>query len=407
MTRIHLPRLARVLPPAVIVLLLCCPAAPAADQRPEEIAGKTLVILKDQQKVTVQHRGQVLARYRYAGVPKKPYLAELTAPGGVNVLRDAPADHLHHHGLMFAFNVEGVDFWSENDQCGSQVHQAWKDLRIVSVGGTERAVLIERLVWQTPEGDALLHEQRTLTVVAAADGRPRMLIWQADFTPGEDATAALTISGAKYHGLGMRFIQPMDAADGLHFNAAGGVKVAGTNGKQATWSAYTAPIAEGKKVTVAMFDAPSNPRHPCEWFTMGETPSFAYLSGTLGIGTEPIKLDLGKTLSVRFGVAVFDSAVDAKQVSDAYLRWYRLQAAARTGLAPGLIGRYFIGQPQGKPACVRIDPGVAFDFSGGMPDDRLPTGPFSASWQGLLRVDRDGEYRFFFRPGPAVRQRSA
>ena len=34
---------------------------------------------------------------------------------------------------------------------------------------------------------------------------------------------------------------------------------------------------------------------------------------------------------------------------------------ARPALAPGLIGRYF-GQPLGeKPACVRIDPGVAFD----------------------------------------------
>ena len=56
---------------------------------------------------------------------------------------------------------------------------------------------------------------------------------------------------------------------------------------------------------------------------MGEQPPFAYLSGTLGVGTEPLKLEPGKTMSVSFGVAVFDGAAGASDVSAAYLRWVK------------------------------------------------------------------------------------
>jgi hypothetical protein len=314
-------RSVRLLAAATLLGLLCFSPA-AADQDAKRISGKTLIILRDKQNVIVKQADQRLLRYRYRGTPKKPYLAEMTSPGGVNILRDAPADHLHHPGLMFAWSVNGVDFWAETDDSGLQVHQAWKDLQIDSDGGADRAVLREQLRWQTPSGEVLLKEDRTLTIRAAAKGQPQMLTWQATFTPGKDVTGPLVIAGAKYHGLGMRFVKPMDSG-GLHFNAAGGVKVAGTNGKKARWSAYTAQASPGKKVTVAMFDAPSNPRHPCEWFTMGEKDQFAYLSGTLGVGTEPLKLAPGKTMSIRFGVAVFEGAADARSVNAAYLHWLK------------------------------------------------------------------------------------
>ena len=51
------------------------------------------------------HIGQrLLLHYRYKNVPFKPCVQQLFSPVGVNILRDAPADHLHHHALMFAVN---------------------------------------------------------------------------------------------------------------------------------------------------------------------------------------------------------------------------------------------------------------------------------------------------------------
>jgi hypothetical protein len=306
----------------IFVLTLACFDSAKAGEAVQRITGKSLTILRDQENVIVKQGQQLLVRYRYAKVPSKPYVAEMTSPGGVNILRDAPLDHLHHHGLMFAWRVEGVNFWEEREGCGSEVHQQWKDLQIGGEGA-EQAVLREQLVWQTSDGRSLLQERRTLTILAPAEGQPRMLTWQADFTPSKDAAGPLTVDGTEYNGLGMRMIKPMDAAEGLHFNGAGGLKVAGTNGKRAPWTAYTAPTGAGGKVTVAMFDAPTNPRHPTVWFTMGEEPPFAYLSGTLGVGEEPLELKPGETISVRFGVAIFEGAVDADRVNATYLKWCR------------------------------------------------------------------------------------
>src|SRR4051794_4723093 len=40
--------------------------------------------------------------YAFATNQFKPYVRELYAANGLNVLLDGPADHLHHHGLMYA-----------------------------------------------------------------------------------------------------------------------------------------------------------------------------------------------------------------------------------------------------------------------------------------------------------------
>ena len=42
-------------------------------------------------------------------------------------------------------------------------------------------------------------------------------------------------------------------------------------------------------MTVAMFDHPTNVRHPANWFTM--TEPFAYLCATLGLQHETLKLE--------------------------------------------------------------------------------------------------------------------
>lgn len=66
----------------------------------------------------------------------------------------------------------------------------------------------------------------------------------------------------------------------------------------------------------------------------------------------------------------------------------------RPAVAPGLIGRYFAPAEGAEPRCVRVDPGVAFDWTDGTPDDRLPAGGFRVVWEGLLRVQQRGQYGF-------------
>lgn len=249
--------------------------------------------------------------YRWEGVPFKPYVQELYSPNGVNVLRDAPADHLHHHGLMFAVTVNGVNFWEEHNAPGKQEHISFP----ASAAGT--ISFSEAVQWSGPEkGNIILDEKRTLSAHEVDDAPVTLVTWQSALH-GLDGKPAPTYTGTKYHGLGMRFVESMDKG-GTFFNAAGASGVEGTNDKRANWCAYAA-IADGKPVTVAIFDHPTNERHPATWYTM-DTP-FAYLSATLDLNREPLqKLDLFLT----YGVAVWDGHSTEEQIEETYQRWLKL-----------------------------------------------------------------------------------
>ncbi len=60
------------------------------------------------QSIAVTLADKPVLDYRFANVPFKPYVEKLYTPSGVNVLRDSPHDHQHHHALMFALGVNGV-----------------------------------------------------------------------------------------------------------------------------------------------------------------------------------------------------------------------------------------------------------------------------------------------------------
>ena len=85
---------------------------------------------------------------------------------------------------------------------------------------------------------------------------------------------------------------------------------------------YTAP-ADGKPVTAALFDHPSNPRHPARMFSM-VTP-FAYLSATLNLAKEPMTITKAQPLTVRYGVALWDGKREPAQVQALYRKWLALE----------------------------------------------------------------------------------
>jgi hypothetical protein len=86
------------------------------------------------------------------------------------------------------------------------------------------------------------------------------------------------------------------------------------------WCAYTAN-ADGKPVTVAIFDHPENPRHPATFFTMRKP--FAYLSATLNLHKEPLKVVSDKPLVLRYALAVWDGKVENDRIDEMYKSWTR------------------------------------------------------------------------------------
>jgi hypothetical protein len=270
--------------------------------------------------VLVNQGQRSLLCYRYEDVPFKPYVQQLYSPSGINVLRDAPHDHLHHHALMYAIAVDGINFWEEQNAPGRQLHKRFSDVIIYKDDDAPSAGFVEQIDWINPRSrELLLKESRTIRVYKLDDVEATLLIWQSSFgVPSGKKSMKLT--GSHYFGLGMRFVESMDIG-GQFLNAAGqaGDIVQGTERiTQADWCAYTAE-ADGKPVTIAMFGHPENRRHPTHWFTM--TQPFAYLAATLNLHKEPLEVTSNKPLELRYAAAVWDGRVDKSTIGRVYRRW--------------------------------------------------------------------------------------
>ena len=156
--------------------------------------------------------------------------------------------------------------------------------------------------------------------------RDTLLTWRSRLSTGPNRET-VTLTGHHYFGLGVRFLQVMDKV-GEFTNATGqpGETVRGDERLvPARWCAYSAP-ADGKPVTIAMFDDPKNPRHPARMFTMGKP--FAYLSATLNLWKEPMELKCGSELDLCYGVAVCDGQLTPAAIEKLYQRWLTLRSCS-------------------------------------------------------------------------------
>lgn len=251
---------------------------------------------------------QEVVRFIASPEKHKPYVGLLTTPSGINILRDNVADHLHHHGLMLAFNVEGTNFWEETPGCGIQ--------RVVSSRAAPRRIS-QTIAWVEPTtGRVLLEERRSIAVLRSPDPRATLLSWESRLSvPG---SGSAKVSGAHYHGLGMRFVEAMDG--GVFENAAAdpGAVVRGEERLMAgRWCAYRA-AANGRDLTVAAFDHPENIRS-ATWFTMPRP--FGYLSATLRAHEMPLTIEAGRPLVLRYAVAAWDGHATSEEIQRLYLRW--------------------------------------------------------------------------------------
>jgi hypothetical protein len=268
---------------------------------------------------------EVLA-YRYVESPHKPYVARLFTPSGVQVLRDSPSDHQHHHALMFALAVDSVDFWAEGEGTGRERNRSLAPVDARTKEGLESAGLTQGLEWTGgPDSDVLLLEKRTVMVYEGPALGATLLTWQSRLEPPPGRGSSL-LTGEHYFGLGLRFVKSMDQG-GRFINSEGsaGEPVRGSERLTAArWCAYTA-TADGHMVTVAVFDHPSNPRHPARMFTM--TPPFAYIAATLNLWMEPMMLKAGEVLELYYGVALWDGRAQPAGIDRLYRLWARMVPA--------------------------------------------------------------------------------
>jgi hypothetical protein len=276
---------------------------------------------------SVSYQGRQVLVYAFAPGKFKPYVKALATIKGDNILRDAPFDHLHHHALMYGIRVNGLNFWEETSGCGIQkpVQTAKPELG-ANAQGAPTATLKQTIHWLAPADAwlpdttkaALLIEQRTLTLTVNEARQEVALLWRSAFEVGTRTNQA-TLTGANYHGLGMRFLQELDTY-AAHLNSTGAPDLSGgkQDVSQAKWGAvlFKRP---NNPVTVVLMGSPGNGRGDAWFFTMRQ--AFPYLAATQHLDQEPLVYRAGDKFAVDYLVAVYPEIKTAQALQQRSEQW--------------------------------------------------------------------------------------
>jgi hypothetical protein len=228
-------------------------------------ARKGVVITETEGKLRIEIEGELFAEY-ITSHPNKPFFYPIHGPSGRGMTRNWPMkkapdeaeDHIHHRGLWYSHgNVNGVDFWSESPQAGRIVHERFTQL----LSGPQ-GVIGTRNRWVARDGKTICTDERTYRI-SHREGL-RMLDVEITLHASE---GELRLGDTKEGTMALRIAETMrlkgKVGAGRIVNSEG-VRDGATWGKRAKWVDYHGPV-EGELVGVAIFDHPSNPKHPTWW----------------------------------------------------------------------------------------------------------------------------------------------
>lgn len=249
-----------------LILLIFVGAAPLSAQ---------ITYTESKDRLRVEIGGELFTEYRTDRIV--PCLFPVMSASGSGLTRNFPFedsipgeehDHPHHVSVWFTHGlVNGVDFWAQHlDRKGRIVHQSFgpRTTATNSADGltTHTATFSVNLSWE--EGETVhLNESRTYTITAR--GNTRLIEMKSVLTGVDgDVTFGDTKEGTAAVRVAPTLRTKGEVAKGSILNS-NGERNAAAWGKRASWVTYSGPDASGKPAVIAMFDHPSNLRHPTWW----------------------------------------------------------------------------------------------------------------------------------------------
>ncbi len=257
-------------------------------------------------KLRVEINGKLFTEYNYQDVPR-PFFYPVIGPTGVPIIRHWPMkegeneaqDHRHHRSLWFTHGeVNGVDFWSEGSRSGKIVHDKFVEIS----SGRDVGIIQSRNKWVSRDGKVICTDTRTHRFYNRPDGQ------MMDFEITIHASHGKVVMGDTKEGSMAIRLTPTMRVEGKvgkgHIVNSQGHRDGAAWGKRAAWCDYFGPV-EGQIVGVAIFDHPTNPKHPTWWHvrTYG-----LFAANPFGVhnfegkpkGTGDITIPSGQSLTFRY-----------------------------------------------------------------------------------------------------------
>ncbi len=283
----------------------------------------------------VELNGRLFTEYHYTNVPR-PFCYPLIGPGGARMTRDYPMipdlpeeehDHPHHRSLWFTHGaVNGQDLWSERKTSGRIVHRGFTEI----VSGTQTGIIKTLNNWVSAEGKILCTDEETLKFYAPEDD-----VTQLDFEITLRASNGdVTLGDTKEGTFALRLaetmrLKPNQSNTGKstgHIVNSEGVRDDKTWGKRAAWCDYYGPVGTNI-VGVAIFDHPSNPRHPT-WWHVRDYGLFAAnpfgqhdFEGLSNKQAGDLKIPAGQSVTFRYRVVLHPGDEQSGQIARRYAEY--------------------------------------------------------------------------------------
>lgn len=250
--------------------------------------------------------GARFADYNYRDVAR-PYLYPIFGPTGVPMTRDWPMaensndsqDHVHHKGLWYAHgDINNINFWSEQQAFGKTRHTKFITLK----SGRDEGVISSLNDWVSPGGTVICTDERLLRF--RTDGAVRSIDYEITLNASH---GDLVIGDTKEGCMSIRVPSTMAAggANGKgHIVNSEGLRDGAAWGQAAAWVDYWGAVQD-QMVGIAIFDHPSNPRHPTRWHVrtyglFAANPFGLHHFAKQAAGSGDLKISSGSHITFRY-----------------------------------------------------------------------------------------------------------
>jgi hypothetical protein len=291
-------------------------------------------ISKKEDRLRVEIDGELFTEYRFQGAPHV-YFYPLIGPGGAHMTRHYPMqqdsegedhDHHHHRSLWYSHGaVNEIDFWAETPKAGKIVHDKFLDVK----SENDSAVIRSANKWIAPDGNVTCTDERLFRVYARPK-KERLFDFEVTLFAGDKA---VVLGDTKEGTMAIRLAETMRVTPNKsnagktngHIVLSTGVRDKETWGKQAAWCDYYGPVGD-KIVGVAIFDHPSNPRHPTSWHVRDYG---LFAANPFGIhdfekkpaGTGDLKIPAGKSVTFKYRFYIHEGDEQQAKVAERYAEY--------------------------------------------------------------------------------------
>ena len=297
----------------------------------DAVADSSVKLTLKDDRIVVEVGGKPFTEYHFAaeaGKPyARPYFYPVKAADGIEITSDQvvtnPKEHPHHRSIWVAQgDVNGVDHWTHG-KTGNPAQQ--RHLKFQKVEGD---TIVEELAWDDKDGKPMLNETRTWKVKAYPDGA-RALDLTSVYTP---AAGPVTFGDTKEAGLASVRLNKAISDTSVITMASGTVSKSSKTekevwGKPADWCDLSGKI-DGKEYGAAVFDHPSNPRHPTNWHVRHYGLLSANIFGLHDFdkaanpeGAGAMKLEPGKPTSFRYLIVIHTGDAESAKLKEKYAQY--------------------------------------------------------------------------------------